>query len=167
MNKTITVNDKFQTNYIYKLTKHVGKEFDPEFQPQLTPKEMLEMGVFDGIYLNDCVPEFPSEWFDNAKLSNNGPNEKLNFFGIHASQSLKIWQQRGWIHQDDPRGWFQWYCRYFMGRRHEDDTRQIKRWKAMKRHLTQVKNNCVQGDWGCRARQRQALLHWAYDSRII
>jgi hypothetical protein len=91
----------------------------------------------------------------------------LNFFGVDASQPLKVWQERGWIHPDDPRGWFEWYCRYYMGRRHEDDARQIARWRAFRRHRKAVLNNCHRGDLSCRPRQRQALLHWAYDSRKI
>jgi len=91
----------------------------------------------------------------------------LNFFGVNASQPLAIWRNNGWIHPDDPRGWFQWYCRYYLGRRHEDDGRQIRRWRAMRRHLTQLKNNCTPFDFDCRKKQRQALLHWAYDSRKI
>ena len=71
------------------------------------------------------------------------------------------------MHCDDPRGWFQWYCRYYFGRRHVDDGRQIKRWKAFRRHLMAVKNNCWPRDLSCHSRQRQALLHWAYDSRKI
>jgi hypothetical protein len=65
-----------------------------------------------------------------------------------------------------PRGWFQWYCRYYMGRRMPDeDGRQIKRWKAIRRHVRQLQLACEPGDLSCRRRQRQALLHWAYDSR--
>ncbi|PIU08635.1 MAG: hypothetical protein COT31_02350 [Candidatus Moranbacteria bacterium CG08_land_8_20_14_0_20_34_16] len=165
--KTIKVNDKMQKKYIYFLTESEGKNFHPDFKPELTPKEMLELGIFGGKYMTDCRAEFPREWFKKAKLSSEKHDERLNFFGINASQSLSIWRKKGWIHPDDPRGWFQWYCRYFMGRRHEDDERQIKRWKAIRRHIVQIKNNCQQGDWSCRKRQRQAVLHWAYDSRKI
>jgi hypothetical protein len=145
------------------------KNFDPEFKPDLTPKQMLALGVFDGWYVdNDYIKEFPKDWFARAKLSKtNGPDVNLNFFKVHASQPLSMWQKKGWIHKDDPRGWFQWYCRYYMGRRHQDDARQIKRWKAMSRHVAQVSNNCRARDINCRPRQRQALLHWAYDSRKI
>lgn len=167
MLKLVIVRDKMQTNYQYELTQPIGKNFDSNFKPQLTPKEMLELGVFGGKYMTDCQNEFPKSWFINAKLSPHKANPKINFFGLSASQPLKVWQNKGWIHPDDPRGWFQWYCRYFMGRRHIDDQRQIKRWSAFKRHLGQIKNNCFSLDWSCRKRQRQALLHWAYDSRKI
>lgn len=138
-----------------------------EFKPELTPKEMLELGVFGGKYMSDKPPEFPADWFANAKLCSKKHDPKLNYFGVNASQPLSVWQKKGWIHPDDPRGWFQWYCRYFLGRRHPDDERQIKRWKAMERHVAQIKKHCSPGDLSCRRRQRQALLHWAYDSRKI
>jgi hypothetical protein len=152
--------------YSYTPVEPVGKNFDKEFKPDLTPKEMLELGVFGGLYFGDKPREFPKDWFENAKLSQDGKQHKqLNFFGVNASQDLKVWQDKGWIHKDDPRGWFQWYCRYYLGRRHEDDQRQIKRWKAYRRHVAQIKNNCRVGDTLCRPKQRQSLLHWAYDSR--
>jgi hypothetical protein len=165
--KLVLVNDKMQNNYRYCLAAPVGKEFDPNFRPELTPKEMLELGVFGGKYMTDCKDEFPESWFVNAKLNSRKHDPGLNFFGVNASQPLSVWRKKGWIHTDDPRGWFQWYCRYFMGRRHEDDARQIKRWKAIKRHIVQIKNNCLPLDLDCRRRQRQAVLHWAYDSRRI
>lgn len=165
--KLIIVNDLMQKNYRYFLTARMGSDFNEGFSPELSPQEMLELGVFGGKYMTDCRQEFPASWFRNAKLSPEKRNSKLNFFGVNASQPLSVWRNKGWIHPDDPRGWFQWYCRYYMGRRHEDDERQIKRWRAFKRHLTAVKIHCHQGDWNCRKRQRQALLHWAYDSRKI
>jgi hypothetical protein len=174
--KKVIVNDRMQTGYVYELTEPQGKNFDPEFKPQLTPKEMLELGVFGGKYMTDCKEEFPAEWFAHAKLA--GPAEKgkewpkkqdkkLNYFGVNASQPLSIWLSKGWIHPDDPRGWFQWYCRYYMGRRHADDARQIKRWKAMVRHVAQIVHSCRPHDFTCHTRQRQALLHWGYDSRKL
>lgn len=167
MNK-ITVNDDVQQNYIYTRTEPEGKNFDSEFKPQLTPKQMLELGVFGGQYLNDCQDEFPKDWFVKAKLSDHGPDKELNYFEVAASQPLKVWQQKGWIYEEDPRGWFQWYARYYMGRRiPEEDKRQIKRWKAIKRHVAQVQKSCSPGDAGCHRKQRQALLHWAYDSRKL
>jgi len=167
MGKTIRVNDKMQKNYTYELTAQTGKNFHPKFKPELTPKEMLELGVFGGKYMTDCKAEFPKEWFKKAKLCPEKHDAKLNLFGVNASQPLSVWRKKGWIHPDDPRGWFQWYCRYFMGRRHEDDIRQINRWIAIRRHIAQIKNNCLPREWPCRKKQRQAVLHWAYDSRNI
>jgi hypothetical protein len=163
----VIVNDKMQRSYIYYLTASMGSDFDDDFQPELTPKQMLELGVFGGKYMTDCQKEFPKNWFAKAKLNPEKHDPKLNFFQINASQSLGEWQKHDWIYPQDPRGWFQWYCRYFMGRRCPDDVRQIKRWKAIKRHWGAVKKNCYAGDLACRRRQRQALLHWAYDSRNI
>jgi len=163
--KTVTVDDKMQRRYRYKLVEPAGRNFDPAFKPQLTPKEMLELGVFGGKYMTDCLKEFPKSWFARAKLSSRKKNPSLNYFGVDASKPLSYWQKKGWIWKDDPRGWFQWYCRYYMGRRSEDDARQIARWKQMTRHIAQLKKHCEPGDPHCRPRQRQALLHWAYDSR--
>jgi hypothetical protein len=163
----ITVNDRMQVNYRYQLTEPPGKNFDTEFKPELTPKEMLELGIFGGKYMTDCRREFPRSWFTAAKLCSETHDPELNFFGVNASQPLSVWRKKGWINPNDPRGWFQWYCRYYMGRRHEDDERQIRRWKGIRRHIAQIKDNCLPGDLDCRKNQRQAVLHWAYDSRKI
>ncbi len=167
MRKKIIVNDKMQQGYEYYLVEPAGENFSEEFKPELTPAQMLELGVFGGKYMTDCREEFPEEWFTNAKLCSERHDPELNFFKINASKPLQYWREMEWIYWEDPRGWFQWYCRYYMGRRCPDDDRQIKRWKAMKRHVAQVLKNCEPGDLSCRRRQRQALLHWAYDSRKI
>lgn len=156
-----------QRGYTYELHEPTGRNFDEGFEPELTPMEMLSLGVFGGKYMTDCRGEFPASWFRKAKLSPAGRNPKLNYFGVDASQSLKEWRRKGWIHPDDPRGWFQWYCRYYLGRRSLDDERQIRRWRQMQRHVAQIRAGCEPGDVSCRRRQRQALLHWAYDSRRI
>jgi hypothetical protein len=157
-----------QRGYRYERTDAPGANFDPEFRPELTPAEMLALGVFGGKYMTDCRDEFPAGWFAAAKLASGRRDPSLNYFGVDASQPLSVWRAKGWIHPDDPRGWFQWYCRYYMGRRlPKEDRRQIGRWKAMRRHIRQVHRNCDPCDFACRPRQRQALLHWAYDSRNI
>lgn len=167
--KKVKVNDFYQKNYTYELSEKEGKNFDLEFKPDLTPKQMLELGIFGGKYLDGEHREFPKEWFKKARLSESGKYEKdKNFFGVKASQSLEEWKRKGWIYKEDPRGWFQWYCRYYIGRRiPKEDERQIKRWKGMTRHVAQVGRNCDPRDLNCRPVQRQALLHWAYDSRKI
>ena len=166
--RIVTVNDKMQQGYRYVLSAPAGRDFDSEFWPDLTPKQMLELGVFSGKYLTDCRDEFPASWFARAKLSPSGRDCSLNYFGVDASQPLSEWRKKGWIHPDDPRGWFQWYCRYYLGRRMPfEDHRQIARWKGIRRHIRQIQKNCEPGDVFCRPRQRQALLHWAYDSRKI
>jgi hypothetical protein len=163
----VVVNDRMQTNYFYFLTESIGENFHPRFHPELTPKEMLELGVFGGKYMTDCTAEFPSEWFEKAKLCPDRHDPDLNYFGVNASQPLSVWRQKGWIYHEDPRGWFQWYCRYTMGRRCPDDERQISRWRAMCRHIAQIRKHCLPGDLDCRKKQRQALLHWGYDARRI
>ena len=164
---TIYVNDKMQCDYAYQLLAPMGAQFHADFQPQLTPAEMLQLGVFGGKYITDCQDEFPHDWFIAARLSPQRKDISLNYFSVDASQPLAEWQRKGWIHPQDPRGWFQWYCRYYMGRRSDDDMRQIKRWKAFKRHWGAVAKNCQCYDFSCRKKQRQALLHWAYDARTI
>ena len=164
----VVVNDRMQQGYRYKRTAPMGGCFDPGFEPELTPAEMLNLGIFCGKYMTDCTAEFPASWFRRAKLAPERPDCSLNYFGIRASVSLRVWIEKGWIHPDDPRGWFQWYCRYYSGRRMPDeDGRQIARWRAFRRHAAQIRKHCEPGDPFCRPKQRQALLQWAYDSRDI
>ena len=169
MKKIVKVDNKMQKGYEYELVEPIGKNFHKDFKPDLTPKEMLELGVFGGRYMRDCKDEYPKNWFAKAKLHKEGlpgHDKNLNFFKVDASQPLEVWREKGWIHKDDPRGWFEWYARYYMGRRTpKEDEKQIKRWVAMRRHVAQVVNKCRVGDFSCNTKQRQALLHWAYDSR--
>lgn len=163
----IEVNDRMQQGYRYAMTAPAGRDFHPDFRPDLTPPEMLALGVFGGKYMTDCCGEFPASWFAEARLSER-KDPLLNCFGVDASQPLSVWRAKGWIHPDDPRGWFQWYCRYYAGRRMPgEDERQIGRWKALRRHIAQLRRACEPSDVWCRPRQRQALLHWAYDSRLM
>jgi hypothetical protein len=161
----VVVNDFMQRDYVYTLTEPAGRNFHSDFRPELTPSELLTLGVFGGKYMTDCRDEFPAHWFKQARLCSERHDARLNFFGVNASQPLREWLNKGWIYEEDPRGWFQWYCRYFAGRRCPDDERQIKRWRGMCRHVAQIKRNCRPKALDCRRRQRQALLHWAYDSR--
>jgi hypothetical protein len=163
----VKVHDKMQKGYVYWRTKPMARDFRPGFKPDLTPKQMLALGVFGGKYMTDCREEFPASWFKKAKLSPDRHRASLNYFGVNASQPLQTWRKKGWIYLEDPRGWFQWYCRYYAGRRCQDDLRQISRWRAVRRHVAQLKKHCARRDLSCRRRQRQALLHWAYDSRKI
>ncbi len=162
----ITVNDKMQTDYSYEITAPAGKRFAEGFEPHFSPQQMLSLGVFEGKYCNDCRGELPEDWFTEAKLSDT-PDPERNYFGVKSRKPLSYWREKGWIHGPDPRGWFQWYCRYYLGRRlAEIDEIQIKRWRSFARHAGQIRANCEPGDIFCRPRQRQALLQWAYDPFI-
>src|SRR5512132_3322070 len=165
--RTVTVNNKMQRGSRYVLRAAPGRHFDAQLTPQLTPKQMLRLGVFGGKYMTDCRAEYPVSWFTRARLASRRRDPRLNYFGVNASQSLAVWRRRGWIRPQDPRGWFQWYCRYYIGRRTRDDARQIRRWRAIARHVAAIRKHCEKGDTDCRRRQRQAVLHWAFDSRTI
>ena len=162
----IVVNDSMQTSYQYSIEAPTGRNFAFDFNPFFTPKKMLAMGVFEGKYCNDCQPELPEDWFTQAIISDRS-NPSLNYFNVKSRQPLSVWREKGWIFGPDPRGWFQWYCRYFLGRRiRKIDSLQIKRWRSFNRHAAQVRTNCDKGDWTCRPRQRQALLQWSHDPFI-
>ena len=180
----IKVWNKMEKSYSYILEKDPGKDFDPRFKPYTTPGEILALGAFGGKYLNDCLLEFPAEWFLNAialnTLSPAKQDISLNHFKIDSRLPLSDWKKKGWVpggsmngflsdpkKNPDERGWFQWYCRYWMGRRiPELDDIQIRRWLAFVRHSGAVKKACDVGDLTCRPRQRQALLHWAWDFSV-
>jgi hypothetical protein len=166
--KRVEVFDLMQEGYVYILEAPAGRQFDPRFAPELTPAQMLHLGVFGGRYMTDCRDEFPDEWFEGSRLCHERHEPSLNHFGVNASLPLAEWRRRGWIDEHDPRGWFQWYCRYWMGRRLPgEDDRQVARWRAFRRHAAQVRAHCLPGDDTCRPKQRQALMNWGYDSRVI
>ena len=177
----IAVADKMQSRYSYRLTEPAGENFGSGFRPELTPAQVLRRGAFEGKYLNDCVLELPREWFADAlaRLRPGGPDPRVNEFRIKSRKSLGYWRQKGWIPltpQDrDVRGWFQWYCRYFIGRRVPGvDDAQIARWKSFVRHAGQIRASYRRGGRpktraekrAHRPRQRQALLQWAYNPYV-
>jgi hypothetical protein len=185
----ITVYNKMEKDYSYELAENPGKNFAEGFEPELTPAKILELGAFEGKYLNDCLLEFPKEWFykaiEKGKLSPEGANPEVNKYKIKSRLNISEWLEYGWVpnpegniakqypilsskeKNHDIRGWFQWYCRYWMGRRDKEmDEVQIKRWRAYRRHAGQIKANCKPGDLECRPRQRQSLLQWAYKGDI-
>ena len=148
-------NKKYEKQDLYKI-----------FKPELSPKKMLELGVFGGAYFGGKISEYPKSWFEKAKLSKKF-DVKLNRFKVKAGLTRKEWQDKGWIFKEDPLGWFQWYCRFSNGRRIKSiDEIQIKRWKNFTRHVKAIKKNCDEGDLSCRRRQRQAILQWAYNPFI-
>lgn len=160
----IVPQDENHPDAAYEIENTVLVDWDESFYPCYTPKEMLELGVFEGKYLNDDKDEYPSSWFKNAKMSTTA-DESLNKYKIKSRQSLQVWKANGWINKQDPKGWFQWYCRYYNGRRSSDDKRQINRWRSfVSRHMGQIKANCKLDDDDCRPKQRQGLLQWAWDS---
>ena len=152
-----------------------------DFTPNLSPKEIIRLGSFGGIYFYDeegridiNYKEFPSDWFDGLEESfylSKKYNRKINFFKIKSGLSQEEWEEKGWINKQDPRGWFQWYCRYYMGRRTDDDERQIKRWnnfcgeKGRWRNYIYSKINkrgTSIDDISFSLAVRQSLLHWGY-----
>jgi len=167
----IVVHNKMQKDYEYELVEPVGENFASDFKPRYTPSQMLTEGVFGGKYCNDQILEFPASWYEDSRLSPEGNNSLMNRFKAESRTGLNSWEDEGWLNSVDPRGWFEWYMRYYLGRRIEDDFNgqpydryQINRWKSFARHFGQVKANCDANDMECRAAQRQALLQWSWPS---
>jgi hypothetical protein len=183
--KKVRVNDLMQkTSYV--LTAKPGRRsFPRDFRPDLTPAQMLKLGVFEGKYLNDCEGELPIEWFEISKdKRSEEADPALNLFGVKSRKSLGYWRKKGWIPivegDIDVRGWFQWYCRYYLGRRMpEVDQKQIKRWKSFQARFSGIFRNGIKSNRKALrkmsgkerkafyAKNQQALLQWGIDSRKI
>lgn len=168
------------------VTARPGKDFDCGFEPELTPAQILRYGAFEGKYCSDIASrrEFPREWFAAADRKGKllaVADPGINLFGVKSRQPWSVWRSKGWLPVSaddvDVRGWFQWYMRYWLGRRvPEIDAVQIRRWKSFARHRGQIlasyrrlgRNKPTTRDQKRthRAKQRQALLQWAYDPWI-
>ena len=141
------------------------------FKPQLTPKKMLELGVFGGSYFSGTdIKEFPKSWFEKAKLSKRF-DVKLNRFRVKSGLSRQEWIKKGWIFKEDPLGWFQWYCDFFFGERYKCDKKMIERWLKHSGPDGNLRLRLVKlilyktGDYRDPAVSpslRQSLLHWGY-----
>ena len=142
--------------------KKFGKPYDDLFHPQYTPLEMLKMGVFDGKYFRGKLgakelKKLPKSWQKAMRTK--------NYYNQSASLSKSWWNDK--IHPQDPLGWFQWYCRFYLGRRTVDDLRQIKRWSSyILRHYGNYKYLMRKNNKKNFDRYKQAFLHWAWNYKF-
>ena len=155
------------------------------FNPNKSPIEVIKEGAFGGIYFRDIYSNVNKKWYKNSwkeffkslNLENIDPryyssnfyDVKINKYRVKFSTSLRFWENKGWINPIAPYGWFQWYCRYYLGRRSSDDKRQIKRWKNI---VTRFKGILVKitknkgakfNDYSISPKIRQIFLHWGYE----
>lgn len=161
----------------------------PEFRPNLSPDQIFRAGAFGGTYYRPITSksakrsfpvgvyrEFPPDWFDGIDVSRavaSGTYRKeVNKYGVKSGNDLDFWENKGWMRSQDPYGWFQWYCRFYLGRRSDDDNRQVSRWvKAIGdkgRWRTFLVGQCVKkgaawDDASASPVTRQTLLHWGYE----
>ncbi|XP_067295280.1 uncharacterized protein zgc:113208 isoform X1 [Pseudorasbora parva] len=158
-----------------------------EFTPNMTPKEVLQAGSFGGTYFRpiyssitkqhykDVWQELPEDWLDGLNISKQVASstyrEDVNTYNVKCGGSLEMWESSGWIIPQDPYGWFQWYCRFYQGRRTMDDARQISRWAkcaGVKGRWRQnlitkvVRSGCAYDNSGVSPVVRQTLQHWGY-----
>ena len=152
------------------------------FSPNKTPIEAINEDAFGGTYFRDIYSGVNGKWYRdswkefnflkniNAKYySSNYYDAEVNKYGVKCGTSLRFWENKGWINGQDPYGWFQWYCRYYLGRRSSDDERQIKRWVDIRSRfkgilIKMIKNKGVKfDDYSVSPKIRQILLHWGYE----
>ena len=113
-----------------------------DFNPNKTPIEIIKEGAFGGTYFRDIYSGINEKWYKNSwkefvQLKNIDAkfyasdyyDINVNKYGVKCRTSLRFWENKGWIKKIDPYGWFQWYFRYWLGRRSKDHKRQINRWK--------------------------------------
>jgi len=160
------------------------------FKPNVSPKSVFRKGAFGGTYFRTidssvtgkthngrtAIREYPEDWFKGLdiekKVISSKYDKKVNKYGVKCGSSLEDWENNDWIVKRDPYGWFQWYCRYSLGRRTSDDERQIKRWLGLagpngrfrKRLMNMIKSKGKEyNDPSVSPVIRQVLLHWGYE----
>jgi hypothetical protein len=158
----------------------------PEFTPNLTPQEIFELGSFGGTYwrpiysgvlkkkLKPPLSDYPKSWWKNIPMENLVSEEydkSKNKYKVKVGTSLEFWESKKWIKPSHPYGWVQWYCDFYMGKRSDDDERQIKRWlgiagprgRFMRFLVTQIlKKKTDYNDENVSPKIRQVLQHWGY-----
>ncbi len=142
-------------------------EDEPSFTPSYTPVEMFKMGIFGGGYFK-LETELPGQFIkDMGPLwpQNKKPESSRNFYRITGGASLEWWLEQKLIHPDDPNGWVEWYIKFYYGRRHSDDDRQIKRFRSfVTRHLGMLRSFQSKGKDSVKTKQN--LLQWAWDHSV-
>lgn len=149
---------------------------DSYFKPNVTPREMLKQGIFGHSYFGVEILQgdmYYDELFqsfgdiDTSLYLSSKYHAKGNKFKIKSGKDYQFWKDNNWMHEDDPYGWFEWYCKYYIGRRHSDDQRQIQRWldfcgpngRWRQRIYGMID---ATGNWDVSPRIQQSLLHWGY-----
>ena len=158
----------------------------PEFTPNLTPREIFQLGSFGGTYwrpifsktnnkhYKNVHKKFPKSWWKNIKEENlTSPDYdiKKNKYGVKVGLDLDYWEAKKWMYHKHPYGWVHWYCDFYQGNRCEDDERQIKRWQGlagprgrfMRFLVTKIlQKKSKYNDESISPKIRQVLQHWGY-----
>lgn len=171
-NEVVICRDPYRKeSYRFPITAKYGDVYSESFNPVYTPRQMLNNGVFEGRYLNSLYACFPHEWWQDANISIYNPDVNCNYFKVKSRNSLQDWKAKmDGIRSYDPRGWFEWYCLYFIGRRIPGyDDWQIGRWRKFARHQAGLKANLLRyrhpSDYyndTVYPVNRQALLQWSW-----
>ena len=157
----------------------------PDFCPNISPKQMFEMGIMGGSYFRDIVSPKTRKKYKNHnkkfsflkdiptfKISNQIYDKNINKYKVVVGTSYEYWMEKNWINENvDPYGWIEWYCNFWNGRRTYDDERQIKRWKGIagvngrfRKRLQNSINALGANDDTKFINIRQTLLHWGFDT---
>lgn len=160
----------------------------PDFKPNLTPKEIFELGSFGGTYWRPIYSsitnknyknkhkKYPTSWWQNVPdswLTTEWENydKSINKYNVKVGSTLELWEGKNWIDKKHPYGWVQWYCDFYTGKRSYDDERQIQRWIRTAGHNSRfrrslinkiLKDNSKYNDFTKSPKIRQTLQHWGY-----
>ena len=146
-----------------------------DFKPNISPVEIIKTGAFGGTYFRDIYSGvngkfYKNSWKEFKELERIGRkyyasdfyDVRVNKYGLKCGTSLRFWENKGWINKIDLYGWFQWYFRYWKGKRSKDDERQIGRWKRITSRYKGILIRLI-ADGKDSPKIREILLHWGYE----